>query len=106
MRSDTRPRHRQPGGLQRVPADVRARLPGQRADLEQVVEGDEVGFWATYEGTQEEDFGPPASGRKATSTFAGVARLREDRIAELWSTWDDMMILGQLGHLPAPEPVG
>jgi len=72
-----------------------------------VVEGDEAGFWATYAGTQEGDLGPfPASGRKTRFTFSGIARLREGRIAELWVTWDNMTILGQLGHLPAPEPAG
>lgn len=72
-----------------------------------VVEGDRAGFWATYAGTQEGDLGPfPASGRKATFAFSGVAQLREGRIAELWVTWDNMTVLGQLGHLSAPEPAG
>ena len=72
-----------------------------------VVEGDRAGFWATYEGTQQGRLGPfPASGRKTRFTFSGVAHIREGRIAELWVTWDNMTILGQLGHLPAPEPAG
>jgi predicted ester cyclase len=72
-----------------------------------VVEGDKAGFWATYEGTQEGDLGPfSANGRKTKFTFGGVARIREGRIAEWWVTWDNMTILAQLGHLPAPEPSG
>jgi predicted ester cyclase len=68
-----------------------------------VVEGDVAGFWATYEGTQEGDLGPfQANGKKAKFSFAGVAQVREGRLAELWVTWDNMTILGQLGHLPAP----
>jgi steroid delta-isomerase-like uncharacterized protein len=72
-----------------------------------VVEGDRAGFWATYEGTQEGDLGPfPANGRRTKFSFGGVARLHQGRIAEWWVTWDNMTILGQLGHLPAPEPAG
>ena len=66
-----------------------------------LTEGDMAGFWATYEGTQTGDLGPfPATGRKTTFSFAGVARTREGRIAELWVIWDNMTILAQLGHLP------
>ena len=66
-----------------------------------------AGFWATYEGTQTGDLGPfPANGRKTKFTFAGVAHMRDGRIAELWVTWDNMTILAQLGHLPAPGAAG
>ena len=70
-----------------------------------VVEGDRAGFWATYEGTQQGDMGPfPANGRRTKFTFGGVAHIRDGRIAEWWVIWDNMTILAQLGHLPAPEP--
>lgn len=68
-----------------------------------VVEGDMVGMWATYQGTQTGPLGPfPPSGKRAEFNFGGIVRIEDDKIAELWLTWDNMTILGQLGHLPAP----
>lgn len=68
-----------------------------------VVEGDRVGFWATYEGTQTGPLGPlPPTGQRTSFDFAGIARMEDGKIAEFWITWDNMTILGQLGHLPAP----
>lgn len=67
-----------------------------------VVEGDRAGIWTTYEGTQSGPFGPfPASDRKVSFDFGGIFRVQDGKLAELWVTWDNMMILGQLGHLPA-----
>jgi predicted ester cyclase len=67
-----------------------------------VVEGDMAAVWATYEGTQTGQLGPFApSERRVTFDFAGLARLQDGKIAELWMTWDNMTILAQLGHLPA-----
>lgn len=69
-----------------------------------VVEGDIAAIWATYEGTQAGPMGPfPASGKKASFDFSGVLRIREGKVAEWWVTWDNMTILGQLGHLPGDE---
>lgn len=68
-----------------------------------IVEGNLAGIWVTYEGTQTGQFGPlPPSGRKARFDFGGYLRVESGRIAELWLTWDNMTILGQLGFLPAP----
>lgn len=68
-----------------------------------VVEGDRAGIWTTYEGTQEGPLGPfPATGRQVHFDFGGVLRVENGKIAELWVTWDNMTILSQLGHLPAP----
>lgn len=68
-----------------------------------VVEGDRAGIWTTYEGTQSGPLGPfPATGRKVHFDFGGVLRVEDSKIAELWVTWDNMTILSQLGHLPAP----
>jgi predicted ester cyclase len=81
-------------------------FPDNVQTFEQVIaEGDMAGFWATYEGTQKGDLGPfPASDRKTKFSFAGIARTREGRLAELWVTWDNMAILAQLGHLPGGQP--
>jgi len=78
-----------------------AGFPDNVQTFEQVVvEGDRAGIWVTYEGTQTGPFGPlPASGRKVRFSFGGVFRVQGDKLAELWVTWDNMTILGQLGAL-------
>ena len=68
-----------------------------------VAEGDFVGVWATYEGTQMGQMGPfPPSGKKVRFDFGCVLRVEAGKLAEIWITWDNMTILAQLGHLPAP----
>src|SRR5215472_15246529 len=67
-----------------------------------VAEGDLVGVWATYEGTQQGSIGPlPASGSKAKFDFGAVFRIDDGKIAEWWITWDNMTIFRQLGHMPS-----
>ena len=67
-----------------------------------VAEGDFVGVWAIYEGTQRGPMGPlPASGKKTRFDFGGVFRMANGKIAEWWITWDNMTILQQLGHMPS-----
>jgi predicted ester cyclase len=66
-----------------------------------VAEGDQIGIFATYEGTHEGPLGPiPPTGKRAKFSFAGVFRVENDKLAEFWITWDNMTILGQLGLLP------
>jgi predicted ester cyclase len=65
-----------------------------------VVEGDEIGIFATYEGTHQGPLGPfPPTGKRAEFTFAGVFRVANGKLAEFWLTWDNLTILGQLGLL-------
>jgi steroid delta-isomerase-like uncharacterized protein len=66
-----------------------------------LADGDRAAVWATYEGTQTGPMGPfPPSGEKARFDFAGVFRIRDARIAEMWLVWDNVTVLSQLGHLP------
>jgi len=68
-----------------------------------VAEGDMVAFWIKYEGTQEGQMGPfPPSHKKMTIDVAGVFRVRDGKLAELWVTWDNLSSLMQLGHFPPP----
>jgi predicted ester cyclase len=85
-----------------------ASFPDNRQTFLHVVPGgDMAGIWATYEGTQTGPLGPfPPSGKTARFNFGGVLRVANGKIAELWVTWDNMTILAQLGHLPAPEGDG
>ena len=68
-----------------------------------VAEGDFVAVWATYEGTQRGQMGPfPPTGKKMQFDFGAVFRVENSKIAEWWVTWDNMVILAQLGYLPTP----
>jgi len=68
-----------------------------------VAEGDMVAFWITYEGTQEGQMGPfPPSHKKMTIDVAGMFRIRDGKLAELWVIWDNLASLMQLGHFPPP----
>ncbi len=72
-----------------------------------VAEGDMVAFWATYEGTQDGQMGPfPPSHKKMQVDFAGVFRIRNGKLAELWVTWDNLASLVQLGYFPPAAAAG
>jgi predicted ester cyclase len=83
----------------RMDAEV---FPDNVQTLEHIlIDGDMAAMWATYEGTQMGQMGPfPPQKKKARFHFAGVLRFENGKIAEWWVTWDNMAILGQLGHLP------
>lgn len=66
-------------------------------------EGDRVAFYGKFKGTQEGPMGPfPATGKQLESEMAGMFRIHDGKIAELWITWDNVAGLVQLGHFPPP----
>ena len=79
-------------------------FPDSKQTLQHILaEGDLVAIWAKYEGTQLGQMGPfPPSGKRMQVDFGAILRIEDGKIAELWVTWDDMTVLAQLGHLPAP----
>ena len=78
----------------------------ERVELTQtLVEGKLVAFRGTYTGTQTGQMGPfAATGRTAKVDISGTFRVEGNRIAELWILWDNLALLGQLGHGPAAAP--
>ncbi|MGY1706946.1 ester cyclase [Geodermatophilus sp. SYSU D00697] len=83
-------------------ADVAAFPDNTQTFTQVVVEGDRAAVWAVYEGTQTGPLGPfPPLGKRARFDYAGVFRVAEGRLAELWVTWDNVTVLTQLGHLPS-----
>lgn len=67
-----------------------------------VADEGQVAVWATYEGTHLGAMGPiPATGKRLCFEFATHMRIEHGRIAELWTLWDNVDILRQLGALPA-----
>ena len=80
----------------------RMAIPDQKLNVKMLIaEGDLVAFWATYTGTQTGQMGPfPPTGKKAELDFSGVHRLEDGKVVETWVTWDNITVLGQLGHFP------
>jgi predicted ester cyclase len=81
-------------------------FPDGRVDLTQVIaEGDRVAYWGTYRGTQKGAMGPFAPTNNAVELdMAGVFRIQDGKIAELWITWDNLAVFSQLGINPMGTP--
>ena len=68
-----------------------------------VADATHVATWCRYEGTQEGSLGPyPPSGERLSLDFASVMRMEEGKIAEMWTVWDNLTALTQLGHVEPP----
>jgi len=82
-------------------------FPDARMTLETLVaEDDRVAFWGSFTATQSGSMGPfPPTERTVAVEFSGVFRVEGDRIAEVRLTWDNLSVLGQLGHLASPGRV-
>jgi predicted ester cyclase len=81
-----------------------AGFPDIRVTIEdQLGEGDQVVTRMTFYGTQRGEFqGLPPTGKSVTFTGINIARIEGGKIAELWSEFDALGVLQQLGAIPAP----
>ena len=63
-----------------------------------------VALRAVYSGTQTGTVGPfPPSGKKVELPYIAILRLTDGRISEMWVEWDNVFMLGQLGHFQLRE---
>ncbi len=66
-------------------------------------EGDKVAILYTGRGTNDGPYGGmPATGRKLLSSGTTIYRFSNGKIAEEWTTYNELEILGQLGYFPGP----
>jgi steroid delta-isomerase-like uncharacterized protein len=79
-------------------------VPDLRVTIEDMVaEGDKVAVAWTGEGTHRgELLGIPPTGRRLEINGISIYRLAEGKIAEQWERWDRLVLMQQLGVLPAP----
>jgi len=102
-----------PAGMEEIhgPEAMRQWLRGnQRAfpDYEErlehlVAEGDFVAWRSVGSGTHSGALGPfPATGRRMSIVIIGMHRFEHGKIAETWTSWDNLTVLRQLGLLPGP----
>jgi predicted ester cyclase len=67
-------------------------------------EGDMVAVHSQFHGMQKGPMGSlPASGRMLLADFISIYRITEGRIVEVWSEWDVLNGLIQLGHIEPPK---
>jgi predicted ester cyclase len=78
-------------------------FPDYHEEVETLVaEGDFVAWRSIGTGTQHGPMGPlPPSGRRMSIVIIGMHRFENGRIAETWTSWDNMTAARQLGVLPA-----
>jgi predicted ester cyclase len=69
-----------------------------------VAEDDKIAGYLTWTGTQQGDWGPfPATGETAELKFFYLFRVEDGKLAEMWTEWDNVGFLTQLGHFAPPE---
>jgi predicted SnoaL-like aldol condensation-catalyzing enzyme len=85
---------------------VVAAFPDVHATIEDLlVDGDRVIERTVAGGTSKGPFnGVPPTGKPVQWTEIHIYRLKDGKIAELWSEIDFLAILAQLGALPPPKP--
>ncbi len=80
-----------------------ATFPDYAEEIEILVgEGDFVVWRSVGTGTQLGPLGPfPPTGRRMSLAIIGMHRFENGRIAETWTSWDNLAALTQLGLMPA-----
>ena len=72
--------------------------------LDLIAEGDKVSVRAVWRGTHSGDFrGLPPTGKEIKITAFIVDRIRDGKIVEHWSLFDQMGMMQQLGLVPSPK---
>jgi predicted ester cyclase len=99
-----------PGSLDRAATEQVGRMfqagfPDLRVTFEdQIAEEDKVVTRMTFYGTHRGDFqGLAPTGRPVTFTGINIARIEGGKIAELWSAFDALGVLQQLGAIPVSQ---
>lgn len=80
----------------------KATFPDYREDIEMLVgEGEFLAWRSVGQGTQSGPMGPfPATGKRMRIAIIGMHRFENGKVAETWTSWDNMSALMQLGLLP------
>ena len=81
-------------------------FPDYREELEYILgEGDFVAWRSRGTGTMAGPLGPfPATRKRMELTIIGMHRFEGGRIAETWTSWDNVAALRQLGLMPDAQP--
>jgi predicted ester cyclase len=84
-----------------------ATFPDYTEEIEWLVgEGDFVAWRSRGHGTMRGPMGPfAATGNRMDLVIIGMHRFENGKLAETWTSWDNLAALAQLGLMPAmPDP--
>jgi steroid delta-isomerase-like uncharacterized protein len=103
LHDPTRPGLRGREGIKGSIASFRIAFPDLHFTIEdQLAEEDKVVIRYTVQGTHQGPLmGIPATGKHGTLTGIDIYRLVDGKIAEAWSNWDTLLMLQQMGVIPA-----
>ena len=76
-------------------------FPDFHEEIETLVsDGDMVAWRSRGTGTQSGPLGPfPPTGKRMDVVIIGMHRFEGSLVAETWTTWDNLAVLTQLGHM-------
>jgi predicted ester cyclase len=76
-------------------------FPDFHEEIEMLVaDGDVVAWRSRGTGTQTGPLGPfPPTGKRMDVVISGMHRFEGSLVAETWTTWDNLAVLTQLGHM-------
>ena len=94
-------------GLKVLTAMMRSAFPDFKATIHDIItEGDKVVIRMTWSGTQKGEFmGIPPTGKSISIGVIDIIRVTGDKGVEHWGVMDSMLMMQQLGAIPAPEGV-
>jgi steroid delta-isomerase-like uncharacterized protein len=96
------------GGLKEAISMYRDAFPDLRLSIDDLfAERDKVVWRWHAEGTHSGEFqGLLPTGRRGEVTGISIARLEDGKVAEVWTEWDNLGLLQQLGLAPGPGSRG
>jgi steroid delta-isomerase-like uncharacterized protein len=85
-------------------ARLRAAFPDYQITSEDLIaEGDKVvERWRSRGMHRGEFMGVPPTGRQMGWTGINIFQIADGKVVDLWSTWDQLGMMQQLGVIPAP----
>jgi len=97
---------RGPGDVKRIVTMLRSMLPDLQIHVDAIVaEGDLVVSRYSTTATDTVGYmGRPATGKTIHASAMQMFRFADGKIVESWAVRDDLGVLRQLGHVPAPPP--
>lgn len=93
-----------PEGTKQFAAMLRSAFPDLHFTVEDVIaEGDKVVVRGTMRGTHQAEFmGIAPTGRQVEMSGIDIGRIADGKLVELWSNFDELGMMQQLGVVPAP----
>ena len=92
-----------PDGDRQLHSIIKSAFPGSRVTIEDMIaEGDKVVVRITCQNKHQGDFmGIPATGKDCPIATLTIARIKDDKIAEIYTVADLLGLLQQIGAVPA-----